>query len=233
MANDAGGTMLNKEYPDRSWTCAESAWFRRPSDPFGRFHNFCVEMPFAVHRVDLLTSEHLYQALRFPHLPEVQLQILCSPTPKGCKLIAREHDARTREDWLDVRVDVMRWVVACRVIAYPNTLGDLLRATEQMPIVEYSKRDQFWGAGPVDGDCERLQGQNVLGCLIGEIREVWLQDPALERLRTPRFADALLLQEQLTAHCVPSCRESFGERREPPACCDPESCDHVDETNGC
>ena len=47
--------------------------------------------------------------------------------------------------------------------------SELLLETEDQPIVEQSRRDDFWGAKPVNEDT--LVGTNVLGRLLMELRE--------------------------------------------------------------
>ena len=44
-----------------------------------------------------------------------------------------------------------------------DQFSDLLLESDDMPIVEHSRRDDFWGAKPIDG--ETLVGTNSLGRL--------------------------------------------------------------------
>jgi hypothetical protein len=46
--------------------------------------------------------------------------------------------------------------------------SELLLNTGDLPIVEQSRKDRFWGAVPVEG---KLVGANVLGRLLMELRE--------------------------------------------------------------
>ena len=66
-------------------------------------------MPITIGRIEIQSSEHLYQAMRFPHLPDVQLQVLAADAPKTCKAIARQYDSFSRSNWGDIRVGVIRW----------------------------------------------------------------------------------------------------------------------------
>ena len=59
-----------------------------------------------------------------------------------------------RSDWEDVKVETMRLT--------------LLAKFREAHIVEESVHDTWWGAKPVGRD--RLEGENVLGCLLVELR---------------------------------------------------------------
>ena len=72
---------IEDDYPARNWKLNESAWFRRTKDPPGDLSNFAVGMPIRMHGVEVQSSEHLYQAMRFPHLQDVQFQILDADKP--------------------------------------------------------------------------------------------------------------------------------------------------------
>src|SRR5262249_37544484 len=61
-----------------------------------------------------------------------------------------------------------------------NRFSELLLATGDRPIVEESKKDEFWGAKPVDS--ATLIGMNVLGRLLMELREEVRQPGSRERL---------------------------------------------------
>jgi len=67
----------------------------------------------------------------------------------------------------------MRYVRAFQVKlhAHWEKFGALLIATEDLPIVEESHRDRFWGAVPQRGDPELLVGQNQLGILLERRRD--------------------------------------------------------------
>ena len=75
----------------------------------------------------------------------------------------------------------MRWVLRVKLAMHWRKFGDLLFATRELPIVENSRKDSFWGAIPEPDD--RLVGKNVLGRLLMELREE-LQRPEKEALQT-------------------------------------------------
>ncbi len=50
--------------------------FLKTDEAFGGLSKISREFPIAVNGVRVLTSEHLYQALKFPDHPDVQQSIL-------------------------------------------------------------------------------------------------------------------------------------------------------------
>jgi predicted NAD-dependent protein-ADP-ribosyltransferase YbiA (DUF1768 family) len=76
----------------------------------------------------------------------------------------------SRPDWQKIRVEVMRWVIRVRLAQhYRDFFVRLLDWTESRPIVERSRKDQFWGA--VLGEDGVLRGGNQLGRLLVELRD--------------------------------------------------------------
>jgi hypothetical protein len=58
------------------------------------------------------SSEALYQAMRFPHCPDWQREILEAPHAMQAKMKARKEGRRqkhSRPDWEAVQEEVMRW----------------------------------------------------------------------------------------------------------------------------
>ena len=124
--------------------------------------------PLLVNGVRVRTSEALYQACRFPHLPEVQRLIIEHGSPMTAKMKSKRHRHDSRRDWNRVRVNVMRWCLRVKLAQNWDRFSKLLLDTRNRPIVEQSRRDDFWGAKPLD---ERtLMGMNVLGRLLMELR---------------------------------------------------------------
>ncbi len=56
----------------------------KTNEVFGGLSNMSGEYPIAVNGVRIMTSEHLYQALKFPDRPEIQKAILNRPSPIAC-----------------------------------------------------------------------------------------------------------------------------------------------------
>ena len=53
-----------------------SCIFKKNNEEFGALSNMATGFPLRVNGVDIRTTEALYQACRFPHLPEIQEKIL-------------------------------------------------------------------------------------------------------------------------------------------------------------
>jgi len=116
------------------------------------------------------SSEAHYQACRFPDHLDIQKEIIAAPHAFAAKLVSRKGGRRerfTRPDWDVVRVDVMRWCLAVKLACNCEEFTRLLQSTGERPIVERSRRDDFWGAKLVG---KVLVGTNTLGQLLMELR---------------------------------------------------------------
>ena len=152
--------------------------------------------PIEVNGVRIATSEALYQACRYPGRPDVQRMIIEQRSPMTAKMKGRRYLQDTRSDWQRIRVNVMRWCLKAKLAQNWDTFGTLLLSTGDAPIVEDSRRDDFWGAKLVDGV---LTGMNVLGRLLAELREE-LKGPNRDSLRTiepPRIPHFLLYSQTI------------------------------------
>lgn len=156
----------------RTYRRADVVVVYKTKESFGGLSNMAAGFPLEVNGIRILTSEALYQACRFPHLPEVQKEIIGQHSPMTAKMKSKPHRKNTRADWDRVRTGVMRWCLRVKLAQHYEEFGRLLLATEDRPIVEQSRRDDYWGAKVVDvDDDETLLGQNVLGRLLMELRE--------------------------------------------------------------
>lgn len=147
----------------------QSIVFLRTKEAFGGLSNMAAGYPLLVNGAHILTAEALYQACRFPHLPEVQKLIIGQASPMAAKMKSKPYRKDSRSDWEQVNVEIMRWCLHIKLAQNWERFGELLLSTGERPIVEESKRDAFWGAKPTDTDT--LVGMNVLGRLLVELRE--------------------------------------------------------------
>jgi ribA/ribD-fused uncharacterized protein len=150
----------------RRW---DATVFWKTREQFGGLSNMAPGFPLVVNGVRIPTSEALYQACRFPHRPEIQRLIMREANPKTAKDKSRLYLQETRPDWDQVRVDIMRWCLHVKLAQHWRRFGDLLLSTGNRPIVEESRKDDFWGAKPADNGM--LVGRNVLGRLLMELRQ--------------------------------------------------------------
>lgn len=154
----------------RTYSRKDSVVFRKTDEPFGGLSNMAGGYPIHVNGVRILTSEALYQVCRFPHLPDVQKLIIAQVSPMTAKMRSKPYRKDSRADWDHVRVRIMRWSLRMKLANNWNSFSALLLKTGERPIVEESRKDDFWGAKVVE-DGDTLVGMNVLGRLLMELRE--------------------------------------------------------------
>lgn len=167
---------------------ADRVVFFKTKDKFGSLSNMAGGFPLCVNGIDILTSEALYQACRFPHMPEIQQLIIEQRSPMAAKMKSKPHRNNSRPDWDRVQVDIMRWCLKVKLVQNWDKFSSLLEKTRDRKIVEQSRKDVFWGAKPVDNDM--LVGMNVLGKLLMELREEIKNEkpwPSIEPLDIPDF----------------------------------------------
>lgn len=183
----------------RDYVASESAKFRKTSERWGGLSNMAPGFPLEVNGIRIKTSEALYQACRFPDLPDVQRMIIEEASPMTAKMKSKPYRDHSRKDWDAVRARIMRWCLRVKLAQNWERFGALLLETEGWPIVEESRKDDFWGAIPsADG---HLVGRNVLGRLLMELREL-IRAPEAEsflRVDPPRVPRCLLYGRPVVA----------------------------------
>ncbi|MCA3642801.1 MAG: DUF1768 domain-containing protein [Methylobacterium sp.] len=175
----------------RTYDPSASVVFLKTNERFGGLSNMAPGFPLRVNGVRIRTSEALYQACRFPHMPEVQQLIIGENSPMTAKMRSKPYRRVSRQDWDFVRVKIMRWCLRVKQAQNWREFGRLLLATGDRPIVEQSRKDDFWGAKVADDGT--LVGMNVLGRLLMELREQ-LKGDEVENLR---FIEPLAISEFL------------------------------------
>ena len=108
------------------------------------------------------TVEHAYQALKFTDFDERQI-IAEATTPGRAKRVAYKMTS-FREDWDDVRVDIMRFLVTQKFFRH-HTLRQMLVVTHPYELEETNHwGDVFWGV------CKG-EGENWLGRILMDVRD--------------------------------------------------------------
>lgn len=189
----------------RTYSRKDSVVFLKTDEPFGGLSNMAGGYPIHVNGVRILTSEALYQACRFPHLPDVQKLIIGQISPMTAKMRSKPYRKDSRPDWDQVRVRIMRWSLRMKLANNWNAFSTLLLKTGERPIVEESRKDDFWGA-KVIGEGDTLVGMNVLGRLLMELREQVKQqgrDAALD-IAPPDIPQFLLFGRAIEVAVVPT-----------------------------
>lgn len=147
----------------------ECVTFLKTTEAFGGLSNMAGGYPLTINKIKILTSEALYQACRFPHLPDVQKIIIGQHSPMTAKMKSKPYRKDSRLDWDDSRVLIMYWCLRVKLAQHWEKFGTLLLSTGGKCIVEESYRDQFWGAKPIDTNT--LVGTNMLGRLLMRLRQ--------------------------------------------------------------
>lgn len=184
----------------RTYQRNECVTFRKTDEPFGGLSNMAPGYPLCVNGVSIMTAEALYQICRFPHRPDVQHMIASQISPMTAKMKSKPFREDTRKDWEDIRVAVMRWTLRVKLAQNWQKFKALLLETGDRPIVEDSRKDDFWGAIASKDDPSILVGCNVLGRLLMELREK-AQVSTFEdwqEVRPPQLSDFLLYERPIT-----------------------------------
>ncbi|MBP0447537.1 NADAR family protein [Roseomonas sp. SSH11] len=180
----------------RTYRAEEVISFRKTGEEFGGLSNMAPGFPIRIAGVSLRTSEALYQACRFPHMPEVQRIIVSEISPMTAKMRSKPYRKDSREDWDDLRVPIMKWCLRVKLAQNWVKFGDLLLRTGDKPIVEDSRKDNFWGA--IKDNHGEFHGRNVLGRLLMELREKLKNDPdTLKQVAPIKLREFTLLGEDI------------------------------------
>lgn len=137
-------------------------FYEREFYAFSNFSAFAVQYDGIV----FPTSEHLYQWGKFKHLrlnSAVSRQIRLARSAHDALQIARANEHLIAPNWMEERVDWMRWVLSEKTRQHLY-VRELLRETGKREIIENSPKDAFWGWGP------KRDGLNMLGQLWMSIR---------------------------------------------------------------
>lgn len=148
--------------------------FLRTREAYGGLSNMAAGYPITLYGIHCKTSEHLYQALKFPNRQEIQAEILAKRSPMAAKMVAKRCGHLIRSDWEEIKLPVMAYCLRAKLHCNFEQFGDLLRSTGDADIVEISsKRDTYWGAVP-QGDL--LVGHNHLGIQLTNLRDELVDD---------------------------------------------------------
>jgi ribA/ribD-fused uncharacterized protein len=153
----------------------QSITFRKTKEEFGGLSNMAAGFELSINDISVRTSEAIYQACRFPHLPDIQEKIIEQKSPMAAKMVGKPYRKETRDDWNDVRVDIMGWSIRAKMAQNFIKFGTLLEKTINKKIVEDSHKDDFWGAIS-DNNSKTLTGENKLGRLLMRLREIYFSD---------------------------------------------------------
>src|ERR1039457_3030514 len=156
----------------RTYNKENSCIFKKNNEEFGGLSNMATGFPLRINRVEIRTTEAIYQSCRFPHLPEIQQKIIEQKSPMLVKMISNTNKKKSREDWDSIRLKIMKWCINVKLAQNFISFGAVLHETGLKTIVENSAKDNFWGAIPNE-DGTIFKGKNALGRLLMDLRQVF------------------------------------------------------------
>jgi ribA/ribD-fused uncharacterized protein len=171
---------IRENYPEywgvQTYPAAECVSFHKVADEWGLLCNF-AHTPITIEGVTFKSAEQLYQMMKFPYPDIIQL-IWAGITNNGkvcheIKRTVKSYEAEyRREDWPDILVDAMKFVLAQKYQQCPE-FASLLSKSRGRYIVEDQttfpkKYADAWGAKLVG---ESYVGPNLLGRLLMELRD--------------------------------------------------------------
>ncbi len=135
---------------------------------YAKFESFGELSNFSDHGIEMdgkwyPTVEHYFQAVKFPGDAHAE-KIRTAENPMVAKSLGRTRKVQIREDWEEIKVDVMREAVRIKFTTH-DELRELLISTGNEELIEAAPSDYFWGSGKTG------TGQNWLGRILMEVRE--------------------------------------------------------------
>jgi type I restriction enzyme S subunit len=183
----------------------ECVVFFKVNEKWGGLSNMSNDFPLRIGEIEVKSSEALYQALRFPHQPDWQREILDAPHAMQAKMKAKKGGRKrdhSRPDWDQKQVEVMEWCLQIKLAQhFQDSFLRLLRWTAPHAIVELSNNDRFWGA--VQDQDGVLRGENMLGRLLVKLRDEAItlvsqgEEHRLLRLQPPAITEFRLLGREI------------------------------------
>ncbi|WP_142696464.1 NADAR family protein [Bdellovibrio sp. NC01] len=153
----------------RSYISEQCIVFWKTKEQYGGLSNMAGGFPVVVNGLRISTVEALYQACKFSDYPRIQQAIFDQSSPIFAKKVTKPHQDKIRANWENEKIQIMRWCLRVKLYQNWDKFSELLKSTGNKSIVEYSDKDNFWGAMPV-GDGV-LEGTNALGRLLMQLRE--------------------------------------------------------------
>jgi ribA/ribD-fused uncharacterized protein len=141
-------------------------YFYSTREEYGCFSNFSRH-GFELDNLYWYTSEHYFQAQKFPGTPHLE-QIRLARTAKDAARMGRDRKRPLRPDWEKVKDDIMRKAVLRKFETHID-IREILLSTGDEEIIENSPIDYYWGCG-ADGS-----GKNMLGIILMDIRKILRQ----------------------------------------------------------
>lgn len=165
--------------------------FARVNGKFGGLSNMSSDYPLFVNEIQIRSVEALYQACKYPLFPLIQARILRQRNAMLAKQVSRRYSMYTRQDWDNVKFDVMYWCLQIKLLQNQRCFSKILRETGRRAIVEYSTKDEIWGAKSIGNGL--LEGVNAQGRLLMKLRETYINRGELLKVVHPLNITGFLL----------------------------------------
>ena len=137
--------------------------FYARTDEWGDFSNF-AHFEIKIGGKTWATTEHYFQAQKFPSDPQYQEKIRKANTPMIAAKMGRDRKYPLRKDWESVKDNVMYQALQAKFTQH-NNLKALLLSTGDAKLIEHTANDNYWADGG-DG-----KGKNKLGLLLMKLRD--------------------------------------------------------------
>ncbi|MFF2875007.1 NADAR family protein [Gottfriedia sp. NPDC057991] len=138
-------------------------YFYKINHEYGCFSNFSPH-GFVLDGQYWNTSEHYFQAQKFVGT-ENEEQIRLTISPMEAAKMGRDRSKPIREDWEEIKNEVMRKAVLKKFTTHKD-IQNILLSTKDNMIIEKTSNDYYWGCGK-DGS-----GKNMLGKILMEVRDL-------------------------------------------------------------
>lgn len=130
------------------------------------------QSPFVFDDIIYPTNEHFFQAMKTLSQEE-RRKIAEAKTPGVAKRMGRQ--VQLREDWEEVKEDMMRLGVTLKFQAHPDLAKKLVETGDAYLIEGNSWHDNTWGSCFCP-KCAATSGRNLLGQILMEERERLIHD---------------------------------------------------------
>ena len=110
------------------------------------------------------TVEHFYQAHKFED-EIVREMIIKAETPKEASKIGRCKNYKIKENWEEIKCEIMFEAVLCKFQTHEDIRNKLLETGEE-EIVEETVKENYWGCGP------EKDGMNMYGKILCQVRKI-------------------------------------------------------------
>ncbi|MDR2027233.1 MAG: NADAR family protein [Prevotellaceae bacterium] len=178
----------------------ETNYFRSSKDKFGCFGNMCGGFPLTLPDGKVIHgSEILYQWFKYKGHADIQKTLLEFKNPLKAKWYQKKYKNCIRSDWDDINIDVMKLCCLLKWCEHTDRLYHLREEIIEngLPVVEVSKKDNFWGCVPNKDDNNIVEGENVLGQIWDEILRFKISRNIFDYYHDDDIKKNVMLMEEL------------------------------------